>query len=151
MFANRDDRRMEVIANGLPLWNGAQRAVDTIIVSPLTRDAVPRSRRDLARPVALLDARRQKERTYPELVRSSRCRLVVSGVEVGGRWSAETADFLRQLARAKARDAPAALRLAYQAALVHRWSGFLTAAARLLLPACPPWLVFPGQPCARSQ
>ena len=60
-----DDRRIEVIANGLPLWNGAQLAVDTTIVSPLTRDAVPRSRHDLARPVALLDARRQKERTYP--------------------------------------------------------------------------------------
>ena len=70
-----DDRRIEVIANGLPLWNGAQLAVDTTIVSPITRDAVPRSRRDLARPVALLDARRQKERTYPELFRSSRCRL----------------------------------------------------------------------------
>ena len=124
-----DDRRIEVIflviANGLPLWNGA---VDTTIVSPLTRDAVPRSRRDLARPVALLDARRQKERTYPELLWSSGCRLVVLGVEVGGRWSSETADFLRQLARAKARDTPATLRVAYQAALVHRWSGFLTAA-----------------------
>ena len=110
-----DDRRIEVIANGLLLWNGAQLAVDTTIVSPLTRDAVPRSRHDFSRPVAFL--------------RSSRCRLVVVGVEVGGRWSTETADFLRQLARAKARDAPAALRLAYQAALVHRWSGFLTAAA----------------------
>ena len=28
-----DDRRIEVIANGLPLWNGAQLAVDTTIVS----------------------------------------------------------------------------------------------------------------------
>ena len=126
-----DDRRIEVIANGLPLWSGAQLAVDTTIVSPFTCDAVPGSRRDLARPVALLDARRQKERTYPGLLllRSSRCRLVVLGVEVGGRWSSETADFLRQLARAKARDTPATVRLAYQAALVHRWSGFLTAAA----------------------
>ena len=31
-----DDRRIEVIANGLPLRNGAQLAVDTTIVSPLT-------------------------------------------------------------------------------------------------------------------
>ena len=30
-----DDRRVEVIANGLPLWNGAQLAVDATIVSPL--------------------------------------------------------------------------------------------------------------------
>ena len=89
---------------------------------------VARSRRDLARPVALLDARCQKERTYPELLRSSRCRLVVLGVEVGGRWSSETADFLRQPARAKAKDTPATLHVAYQATL-DRWSGFLTAAA----------------------
>ena len=31
-----DDRRVEVIANGPPSWNGAQFAVDTTIVSPLT-------------------------------------------------------------------------------------------------------------------
>ena len=29
------DRRIEVIANGLPLWGGAQLAVDTTLVSPL--------------------------------------------------------------------------------------------------------------------
>ena len=85
-----DDRLIEVIANGLPLWNGAQLAVDTTIVSPLTAAGKARSRRDPARPVALLEA------TYP----SSRCRLVVIGVEVGGRWGSEAASFLRLLARA---------------------------------------------------
>ena len=37
-----DDRRMEVIANGLPLWGGCQLAVDTTLVSPLTREGQPR-------------------------------------------------------------------------------------------------------------
>ena len=81
----------------MPLWNGAQLAVDTTSVSPLTRDAVPRCRRDLARPVASLDARRQRERTYPELLRSSRCRLSVLGVEVGGRWSTAMQAFAASL------------------------------------------------------
>ena len=38
----QDDRRIEVIANGLPLWGGAQVAVDTTLVSPLTAAGAPR-------------------------------------------------------------------------------------------------------------
>lgn len=41
--------------------------------------------------VALQDARKLKERVYPEFRRSSRCRLVVLAIEVGGRWSHEAA------------------------------------------------------------
>ena len=37
-----DDRRIEVIANGLTLWGGTQLAIDTTLVSPLTRDGQPR-------------------------------------------------------------------------------------------------------------
>ena len=36
-----DERRIEVIANGLPLWNGSQLAIDTTLVSPLTSQAEP--------------------------------------------------------------------------------------------------------------
>ena len=32
-----DSRRIEVLANGLPLWQGAQAAVDTTFVSPVLR------------------------------------------------------------------------------------------------------------------
>ena len=37
-----DDRRIGVTATGWPVWNEAQLAVDTTVVSPRTRDAVPR-------------------------------------------------------------------------------------------------------------
>ena len=127
-----DDRRIEVIANGrkgLPLRNGAQLAVDTTIVSPLTAAGGARSRRDPARPVSLLEARRRKEATYPELLASARCRLVVIGVEAG--WGSEAASFLRLLARARTRAAPEAFRPALRSAYVHRWSGLLCAAASL--------------------
>ena len=53
---------------------------------------------------ALDQARRRKERTYPELAQPhGRARLVVLGCEVGGRWSEETRQFLTGAA-AKARS-----------------------------------------------
>ena len=90
--------------------------------SRLTRPLCPRSP-PLGRPV--LGA------TRPELLASARCRLVVIGVEVGGRWGSEAASFLRLLARARARAAPEALRPALRSAYVHRWSSLLCAAASL--------------------
>ena len=67
--------------------------------------------------------------SYPELLRDRRCRLVVFGIEVGGRWSDEAATFLRLLAHTKARQAPALLRHSLTNALIHRWSAMLTHAA----------------------
>ena len=104
-----DDRRIEVIANGVALWGGAQVAVDTTLVCPLTRAGEPRRRAGRFAAAALHDARKAKERACPELLRNSRCRLVVLGIEAGGRWSEETA-FITNLARAKTRDTPAPLR-----------------------------------------
>ena len=40
--ARQDERRIEVIANGLALWGGSQLAVDTTLVSPLTSAGGPR-------------------------------------------------------------------------------------------------------------
>ena len=49
--------------------------------------------------VALRVARKRKERIYLELVRpGQKAKLVVLAGEVAGRWSEETASFLRQLA-----------------------------------------------------
>ena len=39
-----DGRRLEVIANGLPLFKGAQLAIDTTIVCPVRRDGTPNAR-----------------------------------------------------------------------------------------------------------
>ena len=53
---------------------------------------------------ALDTARRRRETTYPELHgRNGRTRLVVLGAEVGGRWSDQSAKFVRQVAKAEAR------------------------------------------------
>ena len=96
-----------------------------------------------ARWAALRVAERAKARTYPELASGRRCRLVVLGIEVGGRWSPEAAEFVRLLARSKARAAPPA---ACTAAFVFRWFVLLAFAAARTFAAsllsfpfpCPP-------------
>ena len=85
-----DGRRIEVVANGLPLWRGAQIAIDTTLVSPVQRNGLPRAGAQ-ARPALALqqaNAKARKFRTYPEPQPGgqARCRLVVFGLEVGGRF-----------------------------------------------------------------
>ena len=65
-----DDRHIEVIANGMPLWGGAQLAVDTTLVSALTAAGAPRRHAGTCGGAALRVARQAKERTYPELQRT---------------------------------------------------------------------------------
>ena len=104
-----DARRIEVLANGLPLWQGAQAAVDTTLVSPLTRDGAPRpGAHRMAGSAVAAAANRKRRETYPELAVARRCKLVVVGIEVGGRFGAEAAAFLRKLAVARAREVPPA-------------------------------------------
>ena len=67
VFNNLDGRRLEVVADGLTLWQGAQLAIDTTLVSPLRRDGSARPRAADHDGAALEEARRRKERTYPEL------------------------------------------------------------------------------------
>ena len=56
-------------------------------------------------------------------------RLVVLAGEVGGRWSAETAMFLRLIAKANARTEPPVLRLRAELAWRARWGSILACAA----------------------
>ena len=81
--------------------------------------------------VALEEARRRKETTYPELVgEGGRARLVVLAAETGGgRWSDETAHFLRSLAKAKAESVPLLLQNRVKAAWLRRWSSILACSA----------------------
>ena len=117
-----DERRIEVIANGLPLWGGKQLAVDTTVVSALTGSGEARGR---GPGVALQQARRAKERKYSELGDAARCRLVVLGFEVAGRWSEEGVEFVRLLARHKAASCPRLLRRQAAALFFQRWTGLL--------------------------
>ena len=121
-----DGRRLEVVVDGLPLFGCAQMAVDTTLVCALRRDGRPTTRAAVEDGAKLVRARRRKEATYPELVgRHTRARLVVLGVEVGGRFSVETQSFLSQLARAKARCENSVLRRRVEQAWRLRWGSLL--------------------------
>ena len=88
-----DGRRLEVVVDGLPLFGGAQLAVDTTLVCVLRSDGRPRAAVEDGAKVTR--ARRRKETTYPELVG-----LVVLGVEVGGRFSTENSILRKRVEQA---------------------------------------------------
>ena len=92
---------LEVVADGLPLFHGAQLAIDTTLVSPVSRDGLPHPRCVREDGAALTAARRRKERTYTG--QFGRARFVVFEWKMK---SEETQAFLRQLAKAKARSEP---------------------------------------------
>ncbi|OLP83702.1 hypothetical protein AK812_SmicGene35526 [Symbiodinium microadriaticum] len=97
--------------------------------SPSASPAHPRA--DVQPGCAVIAAaRRKRHQTYPELARARRCRLVVVGVETGGRFGTETVQLLRLLARHKASAVPAASRPAAITGWVARWSGLLAVAAQ---------------------
>ena len=123
-IANHDARRLEVVADGLPLF---ELAIDTTLVSSVQADGRPRPQCARVDGAALSEARRRKQRTYPELSGTQgRARLVVLAAEVGGRWSDEARAFVSQLAKAKARAVP---RVLAGRARQHRWSSMLACAA----------------------
>ena len=89
-----DNRRLEVVVDGLPLFRGAQLAIVTTMVSPVRSDGTARRQCATVSGAALDQARRRKERIYPELAQQyGRAWLVVLGCEVGGRWSVESRSF----------------------------------------------------------
>ena len=121
-----DNRRLEVVADGLPLFHGAQLAIDTTMVSPLSRTGLPHARCADVDGAATVAARRRKERRYPELSgEQGRARLVVLACEVGGRFSEECRHFLSQLSKFKARDEPPLLQQRVRHAWLHRWGAML--------------------------
>ena len=125
-----DGRRLEVVVDGLPLHGGAQLAVDTTLVCALHADGRPRRGAASQDGVALRAAKRKKVATYPELVGlHSRAKLVVLGVEVGGRWSDETRTFLSRLAKARARTEMPLMRRRAEQAWRLRWGAMLACAA----------------------
>ena len=125
-----DNRRLEVVADGLSLWNGSQLAIDTTLVSPLHRDGRARRKAATRNGAALQCARRRKTITYPELSgEGGRARLVVLAAEVGGRFSEEAATFAHALAKARSRSQPPILRGRVRAAFSRRWEGILACTA----------------------
>ena len=122
---SRDERAIEVLAMGLPIQQGAQLAVDITLRSALTTTGEPCPNGATTNGAALQLARHLKEAKYWELLEGDRCRLVVIGVETGGRFSPEAVSFVDALAAAKARDSPPVLRRSAHLAWRRRWMRML--------------------------
>ena len=72
-----DARRLDIVADGLPLFGGVQLAIDTTLVSAVRQDGTPRPGATVRDGVTLREARRSKERVYPGLTGvGGRARLV---------------------------------------------------------------------------
>ena len=126
-----DARRLEVVADGLPMFSGVQFAIDTTLISALRCDgsALPRSANVDG---ATLQAARRREGASPPGVGGAHAAELASWCwagEVGGRWSEETRDFLNQLARGKVRHEPAVLKRRVQQAWRMRWQAILSCSA----------------------
>ena len=113
----QDRRQIELVASGLPFCHGVPVAVDASLVSPVRADGVPHKGAADRPGVALREAEKRKARTYPELLGSSRLRLLTAASEIGGRMNAAARGLLETAAHARARDEPAPLRRA----AAHRW------------------------------
>ena len=126
-----DGRKIEVIVDGLSLYHGKQLAVDATIVGALGRNGKAHKGCSEHDGIAMTRARTRKENKYPELLgRSSRAKLVVFAMEVGGWWSPESWKCLAALARGRARDVPDILRVSAAAAWQRRWSCLLAVAVQ---------------------
>ena len=123
--AVNDARRLEVVVDGLPVYGGAQLAVDTTLVSALHCDGTARRGAANRDQVAFAEPRRRKEPT-----RNS-CSLATAkvGGEVGGRWSDEAVAFIRHLAKARPREEPPVLKRRAEQGWRLRWCGLLACAA----------------------
>ena len=124
-----DKREVEIVAKNLPMRHGIPLACDVTVVSPLHAigDARPRA---AVESVALADAEDLKHKTYPELVKSPKCQLVVLACEIGGRWSDTCCWLIKNLAEFRSEKAPPRLRRATARAWEARWWGMLSVAVQ---------------------
>ena len=139
-----DDRRIEVLAQDLPCFGGSQLAVDITLRSALRCSGEPQPGAADIDGATWTQARRDKEATYPELVGSNRCRLVVVALETGGRWSEEAVDVFRQLAFPKAQEVPPAMKWSVVLAWERRWTCMFVTTCTVAFEAS---LVAPSEQC----
>ena len=125
-----DNRRLEVVADGLPLFGGVQLAMDTILVFAVRGDGQPQRGASNRDGVVLTRARRRRRPPTPNL-----CDRAVAQSwwfwpwRVGGRWSKEARTFVQLLAQARARSEPFLTRRRMEQAWRLRWYSVISYAA----------------------
>ena len=123
-----DRRRLDFVLYGATLVHAL--CADATLVSPLARDGRPVARAADVNGAAIQAARRRKQARFPELSSGGPHRLLVLACEVGGRWSDERVDLIRNLTAVRARRTAPAIRAAATTAWHRRWWGLLSIAQR---------------------
>ena len=130
-----DDRQVEIMATGLPLYQGLPLVCDASLVSPVKANGIPRPRAAHEPGIAIANIEDVKATTYPELVSSMQCKFLVLAGEVGGRRSATTCRLLRDLAATKSQNAAPRLRKSAAFAWENRWWSMISVATQNALAA----------------
>ena len=128
-----DSRRIDFVARGTPLFGGLPIYGDASLVSPVRGDGTAYARAATTDGIALQRTRATHENTYFDLVNNDRVAFVMLGSELGGRFSDEALRVLKQLAAAKARQAPDLLRSSIRHGWHHRWLCMLSVATQSTL------------------
>ena len=129
-FAARpgDQRHIDFVAYGLPIYGGLPLCCDPTLRSPLEVDGAPRLGTVEDGEALLRNAEADKRRHYSDLANSERCVLLPLACSTGGRWSETCIEVIRLLARHKAEAEPPLLRQSYRLAYERRWWGLLSVA-----------------------
>jgi len=124
-----DRRRLDLVVYGASSL-GQVYCCDATVVSPLHGNGLPHNGATYDNGACLKQAARRKRSRYPELLGRGPAKLVVLGVEVGGRWCEESLSFMDALVMARAKRAPPVLRTAAVHAWRRRWWCLLSIAVQ---------------------
>ena len=129
-----DRRQLDLVAYGLTR-RGTALCCDATVVSPLDRNGRPHGHAADMDGFVPTEAEGKKRWTYPELLRSPMCKLVVLGCEVGGRWNSDAFRFVQRCAQLRELEAPRLLRNSAAQGWRNRWWGLLSVAVQDALAA----------------
>ena len=124
---NLDQRRIDIVAYGLPIFNGLPIACDDTMVSPLTGAGVPVPNACKEEGAAMQVARERKQKQYPEFFNQvvPRAKFLVLPCEVGGRWGDECIELVKLLAKCRVQSVPKVLRRSLVSCAVQRGNSAL--------------------------
>jgi len=121
-----DLRRLDVIVTGLNVSRGLPLFCDITVVSPISRNGVPRAGTS-NRGGRLLELADEDNRvTYSPVIESGLGALYCLGCEVYGRWGQPCIDLMQALVRERSRLLHPRVRRGVALGLQHRWWGILS-------------------------
>ena len=127
---HRDRRHVEFAVFGLPFWGGIPLLCDVTQGSPLKVDGSPHPKACTVPGGAIERGEKRKPQQYREAWQArGRVKLLTLACETGGRWSDQCVDFVRMLAKHKAREAPPVLQRSAEYGWQSRWWTLLSCSA----------------------